>query len=250
MNRCITYARRAVIPAIALAAAGLVLAGCGSSGSPSSSPTKSSSPSSGGSNAFFPVAVGNTWVYKTSLASLGERGTETNRMTAVVPVSGGQRVTMTSTSQLAGASKTVSRSTYIFHSDGSITYPLNQLSGSGVSVSAGGVVWPPASALSSGRPYRSTLHVAFTSDGQSVKRAAHVTVRGEGSATVTVPAGTYHTTVVDMTLGVSVDGFTVSVQVRTWVANGVGPVKSEALTDEDGSSHVVSEQELESFKAG
>jgi hypothetical protein len=252
MKRRTIYARRAVVPAVALAAAGLVLAGCGSSGStgkPASSSSKSSSHSSAAS-AFFPVAVGNTWVYKSSVPSVGEQGTVTNRMTAVVPVSGGQRVTMTDTFKTTDAPENVTKLTYIFHSNGSITYPIGQLAGSGVSISGGGVVWPPASALASGRPQESTLDIGFKSDGLSVKRTAHVTVRGAGSATVTVPAGTYHATVVEMTMTLSVDGFAVSVDVRTWVANGVGPVKSEATTDEDGTSHVASVQELKSFTAG
>jgi hypothetical protein len=250
MNSCTTYARKAVVPAIALAAAGLVLAGCGGSTGTSAGSSSKPSPHSSAAGAFFPVAVGNTWVYKSSVPTLKEHGTVTNRMTAVVPVSGGQRVTMTDTFQMPGTSKNVTRLTYIFHSNGSITYPISQLASSGVSITGGGVVWPPASALASGRPYKSTLDIGLKSDGLSVKRTAHVTVRGAGSATVTVPAGTYHATVVDMTMSLSVDGFAVSVVVRTWVANGVGPVKSEATTDEDGTSHVASVQELKSFTAG
>jgi hypothetical protein len=254
MNRCTIHARRSALAALALTAAGLVLVGCGSSssaGSPAgskSSPTPSSG--SGNGNALFPVAVGNTWVYETRLSSLGERGTVTNEMTAVVPVASGQRVTMTGTFQLAGAAKTVTHSTYIFHSDGSITYPLSQLGGTGVSVSAGGVFWPPASAIASGRPYKSTKQLTYTQDGASVKRTVHVTVQGAGSGTVTVPAGTYHATIVDMTLATSVDGISLDIEVRTWIANGVGPVKSEALTDDAGASHLTSVQELKSFRAG
>jgi hypothetical protein len=256
MNLRIACARRSAVPAIALAAAGLVLVGCGgssgSAGAPAGSSTATHGSSTGSSSAaLFPVAVGNTWVYRSTVSTLGEHGTVTDRMTAVVPVASGKRVTMTGTIQIPGASKNVTRAAYIFHSDGSITYPVSQLDSSGVSVVASnGILWPSAAQIASGQSHESNVELAFTTNGLSVKRTAHVTVRGAGSATVTVPAGTYHATIVDMTMTTSVDGFTVSIEVRTWLANGVGPVKSEAIIHEDGAMHVASVQELKSFSAG
>jgi len=38
--------------------------------------------------------------------------------------------------------------------------------------------------------------------------------------------------------------------VRTWLANEVGPVKSEVTLDEAGTGHVAAQDELISFKAG
>jgi hypothetical protein len=55
---------------------------------------------------------------------------------------------------------------------------------------------------------------------------------------------------VDTTMALKADGFPVSVQVRTWVANGVGPVKSEALVDEGGTSHITAVEKLKSFTQG
>jgi hypothetical protein len=242
--------------AVALAAAALALAGCGASpgsastGGSGSTPaaSHSSSPASGsgggsGGPAFFPVAVGNTWVYKDSLG-----GTRTDRMTAVTPVAGGQAVTMRSTGTGLGAAST-SKSTYIFRSDGSIELPSNEL-GNGVTISGGGLFWPPAAQLSSGQPDKSTLHVRISENGLHIKETAHITVRGAGTASVTVPAGTYQATVVDMTMTVTADGYPVSIEVRTWVANGVGPVKSEAVLGEGGTSHITAVQELKSFTRG
>jgi hypothetical protein len=184
-----------------LATAGLVLAGCGSS--PSASPSSASSTPAASSSATasptqnsgasasvpFPVAVGNTWVYKTSLGA-SETGTVTNKITAVVPVSGGQH-------------------------DGHQRHTGQQ-----------------------------------DQAGQHLRETAHITVQGAGSATVTVPAGSYHATIVDMTMAVTFEGFPVTIEVRTWLANGVGPVKSEATTDESGASHIASVQELTSFTSG
>ena len=90
--------------------------------------------------------------------------------------------------------------TYLFHADGSISYPLGSFSpGSGVTVTSNGVVWPPASVIASGKPSQSTLNISIKAAGQNLSTTAHVTVQGDGTATVTVPAGTYQTTVVLVT---------------------------------------------------
>jgi hypothetical protein len=253
-------------PALAFAAAGLILAGCGSSpgsasgspgGSAGSSPSGSASKSAAGSStappaqnaagttaslANYPIAVGDTWVYRSSLG-----GTVTNKMTAVTPVSGGQQVTEVNTIDLTG-SPTTTRNTYIFHSDGSITYPSSGF-GSDVSIQ-GGIDWPPPAALASGQPYKSTLHITLNESGQQVSETAHITVRGAGTATVTVPAGTYQATIVDMTMSVTVKGFPVSTEVRTWLANGIGPVQSEVVSTALSTTHLVDQQKLESFTKG
>jgi hypothetical protein len=268
VNRSTRYARRAAGPALALAAAGLVLAGCGSSpgsGSGSSGSPGSSQPSGGSASksaagsgsastsatgstgsttgyANWPIGVGNTWLYQNSLG-----GTVTNKMTAVVPVSGGQQVTQSDTIDLAG-SPTTTDGTYIFHSDGSITYPADAF-GNGVSIQ-GGIGLPSTAALASGQASKSVLQVTVNQDGQHFSETAHVTVNGAGTASVTVPAGTYQATIVDMTMVMTVATIPVSIEVRTWLANGVGPVQSEVITIEAGAQHVTDEQKLESFTKG
>jgi hypothetical protein len=248
--RNIYHPRSCAAPAIAFAAAGLVLAGC-SPGSSASKPAATGSPTAASgqgsaatstSLAGFPIGVGNTWVYQNSLG-----GTVTNKMTAVTAVSGGQQVSETNTIDLAG-SPTTNHGTYIFHSDGSITYPSDQF-GNGVSVQ-GGILWPPPGVLASGQPTRSTLHITVNQGGHQFSTTAHITVQGAGSASVTVPAGTYSATIVDMTMSTLADGYTVSIEVRTWLANGVGPVQSEVLTTELGASHLTDVQKLESFTKG
>lgn len=266
MNRSTRYARRTAFPALALAAAGLVLAGCGSSspgsapGSshpshPSSAPASkaasggsastSASGSSGSATGYanWPIGVGNTWLYQNSLG-----GTVTNKMTAVVPVSAGQQVTQSDTVDLVAGSGTTTTGTYIFHSDGSITYPANAF-GNGISIQ-GGIGLPSSAAVASGQPTRSVLQVSVNQDGQHFSETAHITVRGAGTASVTVPAGTYQATIVDMTMAMTVATIPLTIEVRTWLANGVGPVQSEVITTEEGTQHVSDEQKLQSFMKG
>jgi hypothetical protein len=83
-----------------------------------------------------------------------------------------------------------------------------------------------------------------------MKEISHVTVQGAGTATVTVPAGTYQATIVDMTMVMTVSGITVSIEIRTWVANGIGQVKSEVSTGVADHSAVTAISELKSFTKG
>ncbi len=252
------YRYRYLGPAL-VCAAGLVLAGCGPSGGSASGSSGGSaskaaadsghtaSPAQTGAGATvspdnYPIGVGNTWVYQNSLG-----GTVTNKMTAVTPVSGGTQVTETNDIDLTTGAPTTNQATYIFNSDGSITYPANQF-GNDVTIQ-GGIAWPTPSQIASGQPYNSTLQVTIN-QGQPQSTTAHVTVQGAGSASVTVPAGTYNTQIVDMTMATTVQGYSVSIQVRTWLADGTGPVQSEVTTTELGTAHVADELKLQSFTKG
>ena len=268
LMRMITPLPTPAAAAVAVLAAGLALAGCGSSGSssPSGSATHSataagtaasgtaaastSAATSSGSSASvpFPVATGNTWTY--NITTDGESGTTINKMTAVTPVADGQQVTMLTTDHVGSVNNSATE-TYLFHADGSISYPLGSFSpGSGVTVTSNGVVWPPASVIASGKQSQSTLNISIKAEGQSLSTTAHVTVQGEGTATVTVPAGTYQATVVLVTERISIVGITASVQVKTWLAPGVGPVKTQVVTDEGSASTIAATEELVSFTKG
>ena len=244
-------------------AAGLAVAGCGGSSSSGaaggsnaagSSPAASHSPNSSGSTSAvttatvpFPVGVGDTWKYKTT------DGRTVNRMTAVTPVSGGQQVTMRSAITSMG-STTHDTAFYIVHSDGSISLPFSQFDTSSSSASvkliSGNIFWPSAAQLSSGKATHGALQIEVTDGTMNQKVTAHVTVRGGGTQSVTVPAGTYNADVVNMTMRETVMGISVSSEVRTWLAPGVGPVQSEVILHEGGSAHVAVEDQLTSFKAG
>jgi hypothetical protein len=75
---------------------------------------------------YYPVGVGNTWVYRTDYgaSSLGVV-TDTEVMTAVTPVADGASVTFVRTFHYLKAGHADFKSTvkYVFHHDGSLTVP-------------------------------------------------------------------------------------------------------------------------------
>lgn len=249
------------IGAVVAIVAGLAVAGCGGSsssvaaaGNNAASKSPAASHSSGGSTSAvttatvpFPIGVGDVWRYRTTF------GRSVNRITAVTPASGGQQVTMRSAITTAGATNHYT-AYYVVHSDGSISLPFSQFdtnsSGDTVKLISGNVFWPPADELSSGKAYHDVLKIQFTAGGSTQNVTAHVTVRGGGTQSVTVPAGTYNADVVNMTMSEAIEGFSVSTVVRTWLAPGVGPVQSEVITHEGGATHVAAENKLVSYKAG
>jgi len=264
LMRKITPLPTAAATAAAALAAGLALAGCASSASSSPSgsathsatagrTTASGAATAGGSagasaSVPFPVAVGNSWTY--DITTAGESGTTINKMTAVTPVAAGQQVTMVTTDHVGSIDNSASL-TYLFHPDGSISYPLGSFSpGSGITVTSNGVVWPPASVIASGKPSQSTLNISIKAAGQTISTTAHVTVQGAGTASVTVPAGTYQATVVLVTERISMVGVTATIEIKTWLAPDVGPVKEQVTTTDGGASAVAANEELVSFTKG
>jgi hypothetical protein len=261
-----THVRYRSAKAALAAAIGLALAGCGASAATSGTATSGAATSgtatsgsaagattSSGSGAAisaaslpFPVAVGNTWVYDSTVPSAGTISTVTNKILSVAPVAGGSQVTESYHDSLS--SKT-SQSVYIYHSDGTITFPLSQVSG-GTLTTSGGILLPDAAAISSGQPYKSVLQIGFKEGGTQLHETAHVTVQGAGTATVTVPAGTYQATIVDMTMAWSMATITVSIEIKDWVATGTGTVKSEASIHEGGVNQIVATEQLTSFTKG
>jgi len=259
MDRCHLAGRAASV----LAAAALLVAGCssGSAGSGSGSGTAGSGGSgssppgttSGGSDttaaagsALFPIAVGEKWVYADHLGSLGS-STTTNTVTAVKPVAQGRLVTMTDRSSLTGAAGQLNKLTYLFYANGSIGVPFTQVSGAKVTIKSGSIIWPPITSLQAGQVRHSTLNIAIAVAGHSLREQVHVTVRGAGTQRVTVPAGTYQATVVDETMAEKVMGFPVHITVRTWLAPGVGPVKTAVLIKAAVTSATSVTEELTSF---
>ncbi len=256
--------------AAAVAATGLALAGCGASATGSGSGTAGSgsgsasgSTASSGSNstttttsggtvsapALFPITVGDTWVYQQKLTAT--KGTVTNQIASVTPGASGERVIMKSHTDLADLPHTATDAIFIIHPDGSISVPLTQVATTGVTIKSGSVIWPSAAQLASGQPHSSTLVVTIAEAGRTMRVKAHIVVRGAGTQTVHVPAGTYQATVINETMTEKVMGFQVTLDVRTWLASGVGPVKSEVLTKAGSLSNgITSEQVLKSFTKG
>ena len=207
--------------------------------SAATSPATSSSFVSAGSIRF-PVAVGNTWVYETVANINNTHGLLIKKVLTVAPVPGGHQVTMSST-LTPGPAPTLE--TYLFYANGQIGFPVNEPHGVSV-VSSNGVIWPDAAGLASGRAYHSVLHIRLSS-GQY--ETANVTVQGGGTASVTVPAGTYQATLVTMTMVTKVGRFTTTAVVRVWTAPGTGPVKSEDVIVAGGKAQLITTEALLSF---
>jgi hypothetical protein len=269
MTRCDTTARRAAGAAALLVTAGLALTGCkvstNAAGTPSpaggtssaaagtSSPAAgSSTPAASGSSSagaqtttFFPVGVGNTWVYATKLA--GRAGSDvTNKMIAVSQVTGGQQVAM-SVAAGAAAPTTV---TYLFHPDGSITVPAAQFGSGTLKLTAGGITWPSQAELSSGRSSTTPVTFAVTFGGKVIRETAQAAVQGGGTETVTVPAGTYRAQIINEVFSATIGKLPVKFNLETWVANGVGPVKIALGSTSTTSTNPATVEELKSFTKG
>jgi hypothetical protein len=266
--------QRSIIPRIAMSAiaATVLAAGCSASVSPRSSasgsategnttgdhssgsgPASSRSASSGSpatTSAFYPVAVGNTWVYQET--DLEGRETVTNKMISVTPIAGGQQVTLLTTGGVPGrpGAVTSTTATMIFRSDGSILVPLTQLGTATVQIKSGAIIWPNPAGLASGRPHRYTVVVDVTQDSITLTADVLVTVKGGGSSIVRVPAGTFRATLVSETMAADIAGVSVNIDVRTWVARGIGPVRIAAQTGYGSTSSQVSTEVLESFIHG
>ena len=256
-------ARVVLAGAAIVALAGCILAGCG--GVPNGTrpdvpgPGGSTAPTAGGSSAAnatsqvsgqaplstrppapakgfalansipFPVAVGNTWIYQTSIG--GQTGRTTDKITWAGPGSAGYRVRVSSTTSVGGSASTVVP-VYTFYPDGTVGYPVPPVSG--VPLTGGSIRWPDAAGLASGKAYHSVLHI------QGVN--ADVTVQGAGTTSVTVPAGSYRASVVKTT--VTAQGQTIEVTV--WIAQGTGPVKTAVLIRAPGGTGLTT-SELMSF---
>jgi hypothetical protein len=272
MNRSGFTTRAPAVGILAAAAAsGLVLAGCGNSstattaatsgsasGQPAASGSSSAGPTSNGGTsngsgsvsvgtALFPLAVGNTWVYQEKLS--GDSGTVTNKVISVSPAAGGDKVAMNVKDDLLGV-HTGSTSVFIVHGDGSISVPVAQVGNTSVTIKSGSIIWPSSAQLASGQPHHDTLVISIKEDGHSSTVTAHVVVKGEGTQTVRVPAGTYQATLINETMDEKFSGINVGLDIRTWVANGVGPVKSEVSSNAAGRSTIATVQVLKSFTKG
>ena len=191
----------------------------------------------------FPVAVGNTWVYRTTVGD--QTGRTTNRIVSAGPVAAGYEVTMSSTTDVAGTA-TAAQPVYLFYPDGTIGYPVPPING--VSVAGGSIRWPDAAGLASGRAYHSVVRILDSQTGQYEN--ANVTVRGEGTTSVSVPAGTYQASLVNTVIAAKVGGSITTVEVAIWIAQGTGPVQTAVLIQSAGKIELTTTNVLLSFTKG
>ena len=140
--------------------------------------------------------------------------------------------------------------TYVIHPDGSIAIPVDTGEGGSFKLTSGGLAWPTPAQIASGKPQDDTLTMSGTESGKSVNITAHAVFTGEGTQSVTVPAGSYTATVIDETETEKILGYPSTFNIKTWLVSGVGPVKEEMTSTMDGSSMLDQQEELTSFVKG
>jgi len=266
--------RTAGLFAVGAAAAGLVLTGCGkttgaaAAGATTGAATSAATTAGGGSTASaaatssasqssvvvgsgalpFPSTVGDTWSYTNSNDTKS-----VNKIAAATQVSAGQQVTM-DTAFTDNGTTTHDSYEYIVEPNGEISLPTSQFapSSSGVTfkVISGGIFWPSAAQLASGQPVHTTLTMEFTIAGKTQTITEHITSQGQGTQSVTVPAGTYSASVVQVQESADIEGYSTTLDDKTWFASGVGPVQSELIDVTGGKTSIDNKEELVSFTKG
>ena len=221
------------------ASQGAALTAGGQPGSHGASQTSDGTPAT--ASTVIPAQLGDTWVYAVNSSVLG-KGTETNRISAVTPVAGGQRATLATSLRLAG-SKVPFRfsSDFTLGADGSVTCASTRFLGA--KLASANVNWPSPAALTPGHPHTSTV----TGSVLGFKTTERVTVTDVGPATITVPAGTYQATLLEQTATDPSGGRSV---VKSWVVNGIGQVKTVTTVTVKGVRQVSSVETLTSFTKG
>jgi len=262
--------------AVAAAAAGLVLTGCGktsgsgaaAAGATTGAATSAATTSGGGSTASaaatgsasqssvvvssgalpFPTTVGDSWTYNNTNGTTSE-----NKIASATQVAAGQQVTMDTTFKDNGTT-THDSYEYIIEPNGQIALPTSQFapSSSGVTfkVLSGGIFWPSAAQLASGQPVHTTLTMEFTVAGKTQTITEHITSQGQGTQSVTVPAGTFSASVVNVQESATIEGYNTTLDDKTWLASGVGPVQSELIDIDGGKTSITNKEELVSFVKG
>ena len=94
------------------------------------------------------------------------------------------------------------------------------------------------------------MTMEFTIAGKTQTITEHITSQGQGTQSVTVPAGTYNASVVSVQESADIEGYNTTLDDKTWFASGVGPVQSELIDIAGGKTSIDNKEELTSFVKG
>jgi hypothetical protein len=207
---------------------------------------------------YYPVAPGNTWVYRVDYGSALGLGavTDTERMTNVHRVAGGTRVTISRTFHYENGRYPdfVSNVDYVFHKDGSLTVPFQNgilTRGTKITVKSGSIVWPKPEELKSGHTSTGHIRATIKSAGRKIDANVLVALRGAGTASVRTPAGSFtHARVLHQDLIEKLRrlGTQVTIRTTTYLVEGIGVVKSTVDSGLPGTNGITTE--LVSFRRG
>jgi len=236
----------------------ILLAGCTAaapSDGPTTEPGATDAPAATVESVYYPVAEGNTWVYSIDYGD-GMLVTDTEVVTAVVADAGGARVTIERTFVWDDGSQpdVVSTVDYVFGADGSISVPFQSIPSAGgatVTVESGTMTWPTADEFEAGTAKTGTITATVETSGSTFAETIDFAITGAGTEDVTVPAGSYTARKLVQQLVISLPDLGVSgltVDATTWIAEGVGPVRTEVPDTMGGGTTIV--QVLKSFTPG
>jgi len=122
--------------------------------------------------------------------------------------------------------------TYSVFDDGHLGVPLSAASGifdTKTTVSAQDLVFPRPADIEQHTPVSVVVHESLTIAGDSQQATVTESVQGTGTRSVTVPAGTFDTQVLEMKLDIDLPGLATVVHSTNtiFLAKGVGIVKQE-----------------------
>ncbi len=237
--------------------AGCTPAGPAATSDPTGATTGAPTGSAGASIAsiYYPVGEGNTWVYSIDYGT-GSTVTDTEVMTSVVPEGDGARVTIERTFVWDDGSQPqlVDTIDYVFAADGSLSVPFQSIptaGGSTVTVKSGTMTWPSDAEFEAGTPQTGTIEATVVTSASTVNEVVDFSIAGAGLEDVTVPAGSYSARKLAQTLTISLPELGVEglvINATTWLADGVGPVRTEVPDTLSGGATIV--QVLKSFTQG
>lgn len=253
--------KRSLSAGVALAALAL-LVGCtaGPTTDSTSAPEPSASAGAGeyeNISPYYPVALGNTWVYQMNYPDPVGIITETEVMTAVTPDGDDVRVTIERSFHYEnGSAADFSDSVeYVFHADGSLSVPYQSIpdgSGADVEIHDGELTWPSTAEFEAGTPKTGVINLTVTVAGSAYDQSIGFTITGQGTESVTVPAGTYDARKLLQSMLVSMPSAgleNLPIDATVWLAEGVGQVRSE-VSDLLGSGSPIVVELLEFTPGG
>lgn len=226
------------VAGVALAALALLAACAAGPTTPSDSGTPEPAPSAGGAydgiSPYYPVGLGNTWVYRMNYGEPVGEVTETEVMTAVTPEGDDVRVTIERSFHYENGSQPdfTDSVEYIFHPDGSVSVPYQSMSTAGAEtvIHDGQMEWPSTAEFEAGTEKTGVINLTTTIEGSSFDQSVQFSIRGDGIEPVTVPAGTFEARKLLQSMLVSIPSAGVDalpINATVWLAEGVGQVRSE-----------------------
>lgn len=242
----------------------ITLAGCTTTPATTTAPSPSASAPAVDSSAaatdpfagvsiYYPVALGNTWVYSIDYGT-GSVVTDTEVMTKVVAEADGVRATIQRSFTWADKSQPdfTDSVDYVFNPDGSLSVPFQTLPAAGgtVTVNSGELQWPTSAEFAAGTPRTGQITASIDTAGTVTNQTIDFTIVGAGVEDVAVTAGTFTARKLLQNLLVSLPDLGVTglaINSTSWLAEDVGAVRTE-VTDAAGGATIV--QQLVSFTAG